>query len=626
MSNETATVTRPFGSLGTARLIAAPIVASLLATLTASCSPARRPDCHLTYQPVHASNGGVDKVDLLLMIDNSSAMRDNQTLLLAQFHALTEALTSPPCVSAANPTPHACSPGSPDEMPQFVRVRDLHVGVVSSDLGTPGSSVQGCSNSDLGDDGRLNPIRNGQALSTHEPWATAPPTYGRPADCTDPNQFPSFITFDSTTNLTTFTHDFQCNAGLYVLGCGLESPLEAVFRAVNIHEARVSPGSTSPNAGFIRDDAILAIVILTDEEDGSVRDCRFAADTPCDGHGAIDVYDPASTAWSSRDLNLRFYMYQPCGPQDPTWPVERYVDGSNPTRGLLALKPGHPERIVFAAIAGVPLLIPTMGSGANERVDWNGLLGTPSARGPEDFCGRDTSGLGSLPSAEGPISMMQSNPDANCGQRTVPACRREGSTYAPMNCTGDQQYFAWPSRRIVEVARRFDESPICNGAPCNNGIVASVCGSDYADAVSRIVTRIQSRLSWGCSQYALRSTVDSQGDDVVQCIVRVRLPAGEDACDPMRGLQDPHDRPSPAYDTVGGVLHRVCVLNQVAIDPTTRLPVAGTGWYYQQSPDPEYPHCNHQVSFTTGAALEAGSTYGLECPAPPPGVDAGVCD
>jgi len=48
-------------------------------------------------------------------------------------------------------------------------VADLQVGVVSSDLGTPGSSVPGCLNSDLGDDALLNPIRNGLALRHHEP-------------------------------------------------------------------------------------------------------------------------------------------------------------------------------------------------------------------------------------------------------------------------------------------------------------------------------------------------------------------------------------------------------------------------------------------------------------------------
>ncbi|MEI8254351.1 MAG: hypothetical protein WCJ30_01630, partial [Deltaproteobacteria bacterium] len=458
---------------------------------------------------IEVQNEGIDKVDLLLMVDNSNSMRENQSNIMGQFRTMIQTLTEPPCISDANPHAHACIPGDPGERRKYPAVANMHVGVVSSDLGTPGSTVPGCYNSDLGDDGLLNPIRNGSAMSHHEPWVGAPPTFGRPADCMDPNQFPSFIAFTSgVTNATTFTHDFQCNAGLYIGGCGLESQLDAVYRALVIHDATSNPGNTSPNAGFLRENALLAIVVLTDEEDGSVRDCRFANGSACEGQGAIDVYNPASTAWSSMELNLRFYMYQPCGPQDPNWALTRYVDAANPTQGLLSLKPGHPERILFAAIAGLPLTVPTTGSGAHVRIDWNALLGTPGTGGAEDFCGRDSSVLASLTSAEGPISMMAANADPNCAQRTVPACRRQGTTYSPMACTTDLQYFAWPSRRVIEIARRFDESPICNGAPCNNGLVTSVCSNNYAEAMRQIVAKIQSRLAVPCLPRVLQTSLD----------------------------------------------------------------------------------------------------------------------
>ncbi len=438
--------------------------------------------------------GGPVALDLLLMVDNSNSMRENQSNLMSQFSTMLATLTSPPCVSTSNPTPHTCNPSDPADHLQYPAVTDLHVGVVSSDLGTPGSSVPGCVNSDLGDDGLLNPIRNGQALMRHEPWTTAPPTFGRPTDCMDPNQFPAFISFSSgTTNLSTFTHDLQCNAGLYVNGCGLESQLDSVYRALIIHDATDHPGNTSPNAGFLRDAAPLAILMLTDEDDGSVRDCRFANGAPCVGQGAIDVYNPASTAWASMELNLRFYMYQPCGPQDPMWPLERYIDPANPTAGLLSLKPGHPERILFAAITGVPIAIPMIGSGSTAHVDWNRLVGAPGPD-PEDFCGRDSSGLGSLTSPEGPISMQQANADPNCAQRTVPACRRQGTTYSPTACTTTDQYFAWPARRIAEVARRFDESPLCGGAPCRNGFISSICDANYHSTVGQIAGRVLSLL------------------------------------------------------------------------------------------------------------------------------------
>ncbi len=429
-------------------------------------------------------------LDVLLVVDNSNSMRENQTNLLAQFQTMLATLTSPPCVSPANTTPHTCDPADPEDTPQYTGFGSIHVGVVSTDLGTPGSSVPGCANSDLGDDGRLNPIRYGQAMSHHEPWNGAPPTFGRPADCTDPNQFPAFISYTSgTTNVGQFTHDFQCNAGLFVNGCALESPLEAAYRALIVHDARSVPGNTSPNAGFLRDEALLSIIVITDEEDGSVRDCRFARGAPCEGDGAIDVYNTASTAWSAYELNLRFYMYQPCGPQDPTWRLERYIDPGNPGAGFLSLKPGHPEWVMFSAIAGVPLEIPMLSS---REIDWDALLGRPGAN-REDFCQRDTSRLGTVMSAEGPISMRPATPDPNCSQRTIPACRREGTTYNPSACTTDAQNFAWPARRIVEVARRFDQSPLCHGQPCHNGGIVSVCGVNYAAALRMALYRSLNR-------------------------------------------------------------------------------------------------------------------------------------
>ena len=426
------------------------------------------------------------EVDLLVEIDNSNTMSSRGARFLTQLPALLATLTESPCVSASNPQPHACS-GEAGEQRRNAPVRSLRVGVISTDLGTPGSNVPVCAISDVGDDGLLNPIRFGQAMARHEPWSGAPPGYPRPTDCTDPNQFPSFITFSSdATDPTQFTHDFQCNAAIVgglSYGCGLESQLEAIYRALIIHDARDVAGNSSPNAGFLRENAFLAIMLLSDEEDGSVRDCRYANGEPC--VDATDVYDPASTAWASPDLNSRFYAAQPCSPQDPTWRLERYVDPRDANHGLLALKPGHPERIVFTAITGVPLAIPTRG----EFIEWDGLLGVP---GPdrENFCQRDSSGLAHITSAEGPTSMAQGVTAPNCPGAFGPSCREEGSAFDPTACTTDRQYFAWPARRIVEIARRFDESPLCNGGPCRNGAVTSICGSNYASALAPLVARL----------------------------------------------------------------------------------------------------------------------------------------
>ena len=308
-------------------------------------------------------------------------------------------------------------------------------------------------------------------------------------------------------------------------------------------------------------------------------------------------------------------MYQTCSAQDPTWPIERYVDPANPTAGLLSLKPNHPERILFAAIAGVPLTIPTVGTGAGATTDWDRLLGAPSARGADDFCGRDTSMLGALTSAEGPISMQQANADTACPMRVVPACRREGSPYSPTACTSDLQYFAWPSRRIIEVARRFDQDPVCNGAACGNGLVTSICSNNYGSAMQQIVTKIQSRLVVPCLPRVLQTTTDASNHVTVQCVVRETLPVEIDACDPTHALNDPmvNGVRAPMHQMVAGVNRRVCEIDQVATDSSSHEALPGTGWFYDVTPNPASPQCTQRISFTSDAVPVNGSTTSLEC-------------
>ncbi len=388
--------------------------------------------------------------DILFVVDNSNTMAANQATLARNLAGFFGELSA--------------------------QAVSLHVGVISTDLGTPGSTVPSCANSDVGDDGLLNPIRNGQAIRSHQPWTSAP-AGARPPRCSNaPTQYPSFLTFDaSTTDTNGFRDDFVCNAYLSVGGCGLEQQLESVYRALVVHNPREQPGNMDPNAGFVRQNAVLGIAMLTDEEDGSVRDCRYAENgVPCtDG---IGVYDSTNATWASTDLNLRFYNYRPGSLQDPTWNVDRYISPGNPTRGLTSLKPNAPHLVVFGALAGVPLDMPMRDGGG--AVDWTALLGRDPG-GSEGYTAM---------SAEGPISMRQANMDPACSTRVVPACRRQGTPYDPARppCSTDQQYFALPSRRIAEVARRFDQT-------YGNGVISSICRNDYTAFMQDFARRVASR-------------------------------------------------------------------------------------------------------------------------------------
>lgn len=426
------------------------------------------------------------KVDLLLAIDTSNAGIEAQASLLAQFEPVLRSLVEPP--------------RGADGQPAHRAVTDLRVGVISTDLGVGANTVPGCAAPD-GDDGRLNPLRYGPATQQHLPWMprqgmAAPPGF-RPDDCNDPSEFPAFVGFcsegagvtcgDASRDPVRFVRSVRCTAGLYGNGCSVAQPLEAIWRALRWHDARAGAASSSPNAGFVRDDALLAIVLLAASDDFSVRDCRFARGAPC--ADATDALRPDATAWASSSLALRGALARPCTEQDPTWPLERYLDPAAPDAGLLALKPGHPERIVFAALTGVPLTLPTRSEGGEARTDWGSLLGTPSVRGAEDYCGREGAAAVSAMSREGPVTMRPGVLDPSCAERVLPACHREGTEYVA-GCGAGVPFAAPPARRIAELARRFDESPVCAGGPCRNGSVHSICGSN----VSAVFDRLRARL------------------------------------------------------------------------------------------------------------------------------------
>ncbi len=397
---------------------------------------------------------GAGSVDLLVVVDDSNSMVRGQQYLDSYLGQTVGSLL------------------------QRYGVRDVRIGVVSTDLGTPGAMVPSCVG-ERGDDGLLNPRARGPATMFR---MLPPPT----SPCDEVIAAQPFVTVSAADDPMTPYWKSTCQTRLGIGGCGLEQQLEAARRAL------VEQGAAGrPNAGFLRRDATLAILVLSDEEDGSVRDCRYH-----DGVGACsdatDVFQAPSTRWASPDLNRRFYDYEPGGAQDPTWPVDRYVDPARPTRGFLGLKPGHPERVVFGAITGVPIAVPRAADGGT---DWDALLG-PSAPGrTDDFDARDATRAFTDPmNPTGALSMRQHDADPMCPTRLVPACRLHDSRPS-MTCDVASQPFAWRARRIAEVARRFDRSALCNGMPCGNGMVASICGDNDGSPFERFAAMVARRVA-----------------------------------------------------------------------------------------------------------------------------------
>jgi len=164
-------------------------------------------------------------VDLLFLIDDSRSMRPLQDNLLRNFPAFMTALKAIPG-------------GLPN----------VHIAVVSSDMGAGDGSIDSC-DSTGGKNGIFQYAARGTCTST-----------GLNAGAT----FISDIA--GVRNYTGNLEDvFSCIAALGEEGCGFEHQLAAVTRALG------ADGQAPPleNQQFLRPDAYLAIVLITNEDDCS---------------------------------------------------------------------------------------------------------------------------------------------------------------------------------------------------------------------------------------------------------------------------------------------------------------------------------------------------------------------
>ena len=177
------------------------------------------------------------KLDLLFMVDDSSSMSPLQTKRAAQMPAFMQALVDT----------------TTGQLP------DLHVAVVSQSMGGGAwANVNQCgSGAHPGDDGAKFQQGPGGAGSGACPALHAGETYLKSGDGTAANP-PNYDGDIGTV--------FQCMALLGDQGCGFEAQFAAVYYAL----AKAHDPNDKDNGGFLRDDAVLAIVMLTNEDDCSV--------------------------------------------------------------------------------------------------------------------------------------------------------------------------------------------------------------------------------------------------------------------------------------------------------------------------------------------------------------------
>ena len=414
------------------------------------------PSCMVSETIAQIAVANTDKVDVLFMVDNSNSMREEQTALRTQFAHLIQVLTS--------------GDRDGDGSNDFPPAKDLHLGVVTSDMGLLGiDGVDNCSG--FGDDGLLQ----------HAPSAD-------PALTSCQQSYPPFLSYVAGKNdPNTTANDFACIATVGTGGCGFEQQLEAPLKALwpSVDPMPTAAGENritflgdangdgtlghgdTENAGFLRDDpsqglSVIAIVVVTDEEDCSSSNTHhFTPPT------YLDPNDPLAT----QPLNLRCFMNEN-NHGDELYPIERYVNG------FKALRPGNENLVVFAAVAGVP----------PDLVDEDHLSKVDFS----DQAQRDAFYDSILND-----SRMQQTIDQ--ASMAVP-----GSGNLVPSCTSDTGK-AYPPRRIVQVAKQFGE----------NGIVQSICQQDFGPALDAVIGMIGKQLGAVCLPRSL--TRDQDGLVAATC-------------------------------------------------------------------------------------------------------------
>ncbi|WP_437586335.1 hypothetical protein [Sorangium sp. So ce1000] len=387
--------------------------------------PIAHQDTRTTGTVVERLPRGVNKIDLLLTIDNSKSMKDKQDILALAVPDLVRRLVDPQCIDPLNPADSSppmggsCPSGKERE---FEPVVDIHIGILSTSLGDHGAA-DSCdvtkwhfSNNDKGHliarsdrDDKNNDDNNPPTYQNLGFLAWDPEQKLSPAgeSILDDNQGGGLV--PTLTNMV---------KGVGDVGCGFESQLESWYRflvdpapyktieVVGRDAVRKDIDTTllEQRKAFLRPDSLLAIIMLSDENDCSIREggrtylvaqsgrlyrprkecSEKGPDDPCCKSCSVDRGECPVDETCGTDAiellnkeedppNLRCWDQKRRFGADLLYPIDRYtkalteprikdhegnlVDNPifsdlDPTDELKTVRP--PELVFFAGLVGVP--------------------------------------------------------------------------------------------------------------------------------------------------------------------------------------------------------------------------------------------------------------------------------
>jgi hypothetical protein len=404
-------------------------------------------------QTYHQNN----KLDLLFMIDNSNSMKTMQQKLQEQLPTFMTVLEQ-----------------SPNGLP------DIHIAVVSSDMGAPGdTSIPMCTTS--GGQGRFQ--------------------YKAEGSCTGTTLADGATFLSDSNGVANFTGQisdvFQCIALLGDRGCGLENQLGSIDRALGADGQGPPPAE---NAGFLRDDALLAIVLLTNEDD-------------CSAPPNTKVYS---------ENGAQENLSNPLGPLSGGFRCNRYGHlCKEPATGQTVMPPLTPP----ADATGDPPMLALQDCTSNDTD--SGLL-TPVGKFIKDIRAlkKDpdnqilVAAIAAPPAPYGVVWQTDTGHTTEAWPEVMHSCGvGPGVTNPAADTTATDGSFGDPAVRIQQFLNGFQDS-----------VFASVCEPSYAGSLTGIANRINQKFAPPCVTSKIAKTADGTPD----CTVTDRV---YDATDDTWGSQ-----------------------------------------------------------------------------------------
>jgi hypothetical protein len=376
--------------------------------------------------------GARDKVDLLFMIDDSPSMAPKQAELKQRFVQFVQVIQDIGQVTPA----------------------DYHVGVITSDVGAGPTIINSGQCHPGGDGGKLQAAPNPNDTLT--PPVCAGFQLGGGASFIEFNQLMPDASGKPTTNLPSgfdLPGGFACIASVGTGGCGFEHQLESAFLALH--------NPPPENAGFLRDDAVLAVVFLSDEDD-----CSAPPDST--------LFEVDTTTFHTR-LSYRCSDFG--------------IACAQTSGGALALMPfGDSGGPLFDCVPATA----AMGGMLFDVARYTDLFTKPKSQGGAKIDPADVV-LASFTAPEAPVASMLALIGPGAGQSPYQACAGppDGSTcdvvlqHSCISPVSPTTLFGDPAVRIRAVVNA--------GA----GASTSICADDYSGGLNDIARRIGDRLAGG---------------------------------------------------------------------------------------------------------------------------------